>query len=82
MSEISLFSQVRFPFISFELQEAADKALETIRSEEGIIIEGARLDANYSNIEPRPEGKYPGMFLLQYSFLRVANPTTVLTAES
>ncbi|KAF9018002.1 hypothetical protein BDZ89DRAFT_1074362 [Hymenopellis radicata] len=34
-------------FVFFETQEAADKALETIRSEEGIIIEGARLDATY-----------------------------------
>ncbi|KAF9017060.1 hypothetical protein BDZ89DRAFT_1075094 [Hymenopellis radicata] len=47
-----------FAFLSFETQEAADKALETIRSEEGIIIEGARLYANYSIQEEPPAGKY------------------------
>ncbi|KAF9028114.1 hypothetical protein BDZ89DRAFT_1066262 [Hymenopellis radicata] len=48
----------RFAFAAFETQEAADKALETIRSEEGIIIEGARLDANYPDNEQQPDGKY------------------------
>ncbi|KAF9028113.1 hypothetical protein BDZ89DRAFT_1066260 [Hymenopellis radicata] len=48
-----------FAFVSFESQEAADKALETIRSEEGIVIEGARLDATYSDAQQRPDGKYP-----------------------
>ncbi|KAF9017996.1 hypothetical protein BDZ89DRAFT_1140315 [Hymenopellis radicata] len=48
-----------FAFVSFETQEAADKALETIRSEEGIIIEGRRLDATYDIQEERPGGKYP-----------------------
>ncbi|KAF8995419.1 hypothetical protein BDZ89DRAFT_1084772 [Hymenopellis radicata] len=43
-----------FAFLVFETQEAADKALETIRSEEGIIIEGARLDANYTDIRSAP----------------------------
>ncbi|KAF9017982.1 hypothetical protein BDZ89DRAFT_1074331 [Hymenopellis radicata] len=46
-------------FVSFETQEAADKALETIRSEEGIIIEGTRLDATYYIREERPTPKYP-----------------------
>ncbi|KAF9028115.1 hypothetical protein BDZ89DRAFT_1066264 [Hymenopellis radicata] len=48
-----------FAFLYFETQEAADKALETIRSEEGIILEGARLHATYSIQEERPGGQYP-----------------------
>ncbi|KAF9018000.1 hypothetical protein BDZ89DRAFT_1165454 [Hymenopellis radicata] len=48
-----------FAFLYFETQEAADKALETIRSEEGIILEGGRLYATYYIQEERPAAKYP-----------------------